>query len=585
MTVLQGSRVRQIAQGGWSQAAVLEGQVRFSSPTAEMDVREGTTARVETANMARFFLDPAIIAQPLDRWSEDRDKAQASPASAAYVGAAYGLADLDTAGKWVAAGDLGMAWKPDVIAGWSPYQNGHWQYYDALGYTWVSDDSWGWAPYHNGRWARVDQIGWVWQPAATSVFHPAEVYWVRGNGFAGWGPLAPGEQWNAPNPGAVVPQAYSAGVTQYAGFQPDVRTVNGLSFAPPTKDQMKTAFFVPALPSPAFLTARLDAQRPMLQVGATRIVPSVPGVTFGDVPPPSDTMTNPPDYTPPPQPASDVGIAPPPDGVYPVPAVVVPVVEVPVVIGPGAPDHPTYGPPRPTSGGSGTTTQANNPSASTGSGSKPPRTTTEPPPAGTPPAKPVNRPEGDPMRDHPVTPPVVKPKTDDTVAKKLVASTGEQDLYQTVLKDIDPDAANLPKALTDLNAWQHRYPKSSFANDRSYFFVHVYNRMDRPGDVLDAAARVVGAGVRSTYGDPQQVLQILVAASASVSKVRNPTADQIATGRQAAHELMEFLPDYFAQGRKPANISEPAWSIARSQLEDVAKEALARRVTPRVASK
>src|ERR1035438_1015078 len=39
LTVLQGSRVRQTAQPGLSQAAILEGLVRFSSPAAEMDLR------------------------------------------------------------------------------------------------------------------------------------------------------------------------------------------------------------------------------------------------------------------------------------------------------------------------------------------------------------------------------------------------------------------------------------------------------------------------------------------------------------------------------------------------------------------
>jgi hypothetical protein len=165
MTVLQGSRIRQTAQPGSSQAAVLEGQVRFSSPAAEMDLREGTTARVDPANAARFSLisrGRRAAARPLER--RPRQGAGA-PASAAYVNAAYGLADLDSAGKWVPSDDLGMVWKPEVADGWAPYRNGRWRYYDALGYTWVSDDSWGWLPYHNGRWAREENLGWVWQPA------------------------------------------------------------------------------------------------------------------------------------------------------------------------------------------------------------------------------------------------------------------------------------------------------------------------------------------------------------------------------------------------------------------------------------
>ncbi|HEX3744587.1 MAG TPA: DUF6600 domain-containing protein [Bryobacteraceae bacterium] len=430
MTVLQGSRIRQTVQGGWSQAAVLEGTVRFSSPNAEMDVREGTTARLEPNNAARFILDPDIAVQPLDRWSEDRDRAQAAPASSAYVGASFGLADLDAAGKWVAAGDLGMVWKPETADGWTPYRNGRWRYYEALGYTWVSGDRWGWMPYHNGRWAQVDKLGWVWQPAATSVFHPAEVYWVHGTGFAGWGPLAPGEDWSAPHPGAVAPQAYSAGFTSFAAFQPDIRTIDGLNFAPPSRDQMKTAFFVPAPPSPAFLTSRLDALRPTLQVGATRVMPAVPGVAFGDAPPPSDVMTTPPADVPPD--TSDAGIAPPPDGVYPVPVVAVPVAVVDVVVDPvSGGGHPSYAPRRPASASQGgTTAQSGTPPAATptapaSGGNKPIRTTGSPSP-GTLPEKPVNRPARDPLHEHPAAPPASVPKVDDTLKKKLAAATGRR---------------------------------------------------------------------------------------------------------------------------------------------------------------
>jgi hypothetical protein len=143
-----------------------------------------------------------------------------------------------------------------------------------------------------------------------------------------------------------------SGSTSYASFRPDVRTVDGAGFAAPTAEQMKTAFFVPALPSPAFLTARLDAVRPMLQVGSTRVLPSVPGVTFGDAPadPPSDLMTNPPADPPPaggrcrhhaaarrrlPGSPRRVGFD----------------RRVQVPINPSAPAHPTYSP-RSTQGGS-----------------------------------------------------------------------------------------------------------------------------------------------------------------------------------------------------------------------------------------
>jgi hypothetical protein len=598
VTVLQGSRIRQTVQPTWSQLAILEGLVRFSSPTAELDIREGATARVEPANPSRFFLEPTVAVEALDRWSEDRDKLEAAPASGAHVTARYGLADLDSAGKWLATDDLGLVWKPDVAQDWAPYTKGRWRYFDTLGYTWVSDDSWGWLPFHNGRWARKENLGWLWQPTLSTVFHPGEVYWLRGANFAGWGPLAPGEQWNGPNPGAVTPQWYATGNTTYASFQPDVRTVGGMGFPTPAPEQLKTAVFVPALPSPAFLTQRLDATRPVLRVGSTRVVPSVPGVTVDDTPP-NEAMTNPPDEPPPPPPVSDAGATPPPDGVYPVPAAAVPVIEVPVIVNP--PDHPSYAQPAATGGQPGkpggasaapvgtapatTSTAAQNPAASSTGGSRPVH---EHPPAPTPPgppaASPVSRPVGEPVHEHPIAPPAPAPPNTIDGRKIAAAASGEQEFYRRVLQDIDPAAPNFGKALTDLNAWARNFPNSPSENDRLYYYIHTYNGMARADKVLDTAAPLVQAGVRRSFGDQQQVLQILVAASASVQKLPSPTARQLATGQEAARELLEFLPDYFAPRRKPSGVSDTAWSIARGQLEAVARQALARKPATRAAA-
>ena len=598
MTVLQGSRIRQTAQSTWSQCAVLEGQVRFSSPAAEMDVREGTTARGEPATPSRFFLYPEVTAEALDRWNEDRDKLQTSPASAARVTASYGLADLDSAGTWLSTDDLGLVWKPEVAPEWAPYQKGRWRYFDSLGYTWVSDDSWGWLPYHNGRWAQRENLGWVWQPAVSAIFHPGEVYWVRGANFAGWGPLAPGP--------AAPPQSSTTGSTTYAAFQPDVRAIDPTGYPVPAPEQLKAAVVVAALPSPAFLTARLDATRPVLKVGSTRVIPSVPGVTFDDTPlpdPPSDLMTNPPNDPPPPATAADAsaGATPPPDGVYPVPAAAVPAVEAPPVINP--PAHPDYSRRPPNSGGSqngsasqaapaassGATPPAANPAASRTGGSQPVHE--HPPeaaPTAPPPASPVNRPVGEPVHEHPVAPPPpppAAPKFDPpkldppkTIDKKAaLTAPSEIEIYRQVMQDVNPAAPNFAKALNDLNAWTRTYPVTASENDRRYYYIHVYKGMARADKVLDTAAPLIVAGVSNSYRDQQQVLQILVAASAGVQKLANPTAQQFATGQKAARQLLEFLPDYFAPRRKPADVSDAAWSIARSQLEAVAKQALARR--------
>jgi hypothetical protein len=81
--------------------------------------------------------------------------------------------------------------------------------------------------------------------------------------------------------------------TTYATFQQDARVIDPAGFTARPKEPLGAAVFALALPSPAFLPARLEATRPMLRAGGTRVMPMIPGVTFQDrsqdatdVPPP-----------------------------------------------------------------------------------------------------------------------------------------------------------------------------------------------------------------------------------------------------------------------------------------------------------
>ncbi len=590
-TLGQGARVRVTAQADWSQFSVLEGMVRFSSPTAEMGLREGQSARVEPANVQHFYLYPQVAALPLDQWSEDRDKAETAPVSAAFVTWRYGLTDLDTAGEWIQTEDLGMVWKPKVVEGWAPYQKGRWRYSEALGYAWVSDDSWGWAPYHGGRWAHRDNVGWVWQPAVSTVFKPGEVYWLRGTNMAGWGPLAPGELWTSATPGATPPRYFSVGITSFAAFQQDARVIDPKGFAPPSPEQLQAAIYARALPSPGFIVASLDATRPTLKVGRTRIDPIVPGVTLTDTPPPDAAMTSPPDN---PQPPGNVAadapptLPPPPDGVYPVPVVSLPVVEVPVLV--SAPYHPSYsrstltGPTGTTSSQQTKQTQTKGTSTSTqasptmrNSGSQPvhehaPTGTQNPPPSSTP-----HDPPG-----------VQVPKTDlpkTTDKKSSLMTPEERNIYQRVLADFNVLVPNLAKSVQDLDAWARDYPNSDLANERQYYYVQAYNRLGRPDKVLEAATRPVTAGAREAYRDPEQILQLLLVTTASLQRLGEPSPQQLATGQTAARQLLDYLPEYFAPQHKPESVNDGSWQLARTQIEGLGKLALARQATPLHAGK
>src|SRR5207248_8442778 len=116
ITPMRGVRVRLEAEENWTQIAIIEGIVRFSSAAAEIDLRDGQTTRVEPANPARFFLNREITPLELDRWSEERDKSLEASPSAIHVIQRYGLQDLDSAGEWIQTEDLGTVWKPRVTA-------------------------------------------------------------------------------------------------------------------------------------------------------------------------------------------------------------------------------------------------------------------------------------------------------------------------------------------------------------------------------------------------------------------------------------------------------------------------------------
>lgn len=269
-TFTRAARVRVEVTEQSSQIAILKGAARFASAAAELELRQGQTTRVEPANAARFFFYKEVLPGDLDAWSAERDEALVSP-SAAHVVERHGLADLDAAGEWILSADLGAFWRPKVDEAWRPYREGKWRWYERLGYTWIAAERWGWLPYHYGRWARLDNLGWVWVPSKNGVFKPAEVYWLRGAKFTGWGPLAHGELWDPADEVNRVPQLFLHESTTYAAFAPSAAAIDPAGFRGLPKDPLKEAEFLTALPSPPFAAARLDAVRPLVNAASLRV--------------------------------------------------------------------------------------------------------------------------------------------------------------------------------------------------------------------------------------------------------------------------------------------------------------------------
>jgi hypothetical protein len=510
VTLLRGARLRFEVEQSWSQISVMEGTVRFSSPAAQIDLHEGQTTRVEPANAARFFLNREAPGMELDRWSEGRDKVLGNTTSAAHVIERYGLADLDASGEWTQTEDLGTIWRPRVADGWAPFQNGRWRWYDTLGYTWVSGDSWGWLPYHYGRWTRKANHGWVWVPAKTAVFKPGEVYWLRGTKLAGWGPLAPGEDWTPG--GTEVPVHYLNVNMTFAAFQQDDAVIDPEGFTGRPKEALRVAAFVRALPSPALAASRLDAMRPELRAGNTRVTPVIEGVTFQPVPAPTVVVTHPP--PPPPVVIITEPPADPPD-----PVVVPAPYPYPVAVYTGIVNTPA----------------------------KPAKTAPAKTAAPKPQPKPII---------------VAGPRHE----KRF--RPGEREVAGEVVKDIG--GYNFPKALLDLDAWSQRYRDSDYRDDRLYYYVLAHNGMLEPAKVLDAAAPLVARIADNTLEDPRQMILVLYLASLNIGKVQSPTREQFVTARAAAHQLLDTVPQYFTPENRPSTTSNNDWTKARTDLEATA---------------
>ncbi len=519
VAVTKAARLRFEASDGIAQLAVLQGIARLSSPAAEIDVAQGQTSRVEQAHPDRFSLYRSITPIDLDQWSASRDKLIASAVSALHVGQRYGVTDLDTAGQWIQTEDLGVVWQPKSAEGWTPYRNGRWRWFDALGYTWVSDDAWGWLPFHYGRWTRHGDLGWVWAPSPNTVFKPGEVFWIRGARFAAWGPLEPGEDWNPAN----LPFQYAAANMTYAAFLTEAPVIDPAGFEDRPKEPLKAATFVAALPSPTLAPSRLDALRPLVPVNTLRVRPE-PAEAPATTAPTTEAGR-------PVRPLRPtIIVAPPP----PAPEEVF--VPVPVytgfIITTAAPPAPSNRRPQP-----------------------PPQSA-----ASTPAPKPVTIPA--PLAPHAPHHPGARAEDD-----------GDEEEIQR-----DFRAGNWAKALDDLDRWTRRSPRSKLAMARLYDYMQAHSAMTHSDRVLEYGAAVMAQNPtgRAVEGalDEQQTAGVLFLTMVNAEAIARPSREQRALGAAAAQSLLDSLPRYFEESRRPPESSQEQWAGSRRQLETAAREAL-----------
>ncbi|MBZ5577002.1 MAG: hypothetical protein LAP40_10630 [Acidobacteriia bacterium] len=162
-------------------------------------------------------------------------------------------------------------------------------------------------------------------------------------------------------------------------------------------------------------------------------------------------------------------------------------------------------------------------------------------------------------------------------AQKKPKDTAEYDIFNAAIKDIQ--ANNSAKAITDLDTWTQKYPESDYKDDRLYYYMQAYSKANppQPGKVIEYGQQLMDKGLDKTFTDaqgPTTILNILYLMTATIPTIPNPTPDQLALGDKAAHQLLDYLPTFFGNDKKPAGTTDAAWTQARGQLETAAKKAL-----------
>jgi hypothetical protein len=153
--------------------------------------------------------------------------------------------------------------------------------------------------------------------------------------------------------------------------------------------------------------------------------------------------------------------------------------------------------------------------------------------------------------------------------EKKPMEQAEYDIYDAAGKDLV--ANNGAKALDDLNTWKQKFPNSDYKNDGEYMYVQAYQLNKQFDKVLDKTKELMGRNIDSLFPDPkagpQLVVKILYAAVMAIQQLPDPTPEQLATGSQAAHQILDYT-------RKPDGVADNDWTTARTALNTAANDAL-----------
>ncbi len=148
--------------------------------------------------------------------------------------------------------------------------------------------------------------------------------------------------------------------------------------------------------------------------------------------------------------------------------------------------------------------------------------------------------------------------------KKNYKDRAEFDLYSAVVKDFE--TKDYKKALSDLDVWNEKYPESDFKDDRQVLYVQTYAGLNEQAKALDAGSGLLAKDPASLFRTEADRIRLLYALVTAVEHVGSPSAEQAATGNEAARQLE-------AINKPPAGMSDADWQKAEKGLKAAARSA------------
>jgi tetratricopeptide (TPR) repeat protein len=128
-------------------------------------------------------------------------------------------------------------------------------------------------------------------------------------------------------------------------------------------------------------------------------------------------------------------------------------------------------------------------------------------------------------------------------------------------------AGNFAKAITDLDAWKAKYPKSDLAPNRLAFYVQAYAGAKQHDQAVSAAGELLSGDIDAAVGDAGSVVRVLFGAVLSAQQIPAPTAAQLEVAQKAAKLLGSYE-------KKPDGVPDANWAQARAQMRTTSAAAL-----------